>query len=251
MADYSYPHRWPCSAYRENGRIYVEGYHGQKALDFGAGPDQALMKKVAVFSALGANLSECCVPAIKMTPTALMQQLTNNTPQILEAPLTTDFSGVGIADDFMIISETDTGALGEADFLNAFQQFFQNTAVFGMNVQFQVGVSPFQPYIATIQTNFTGYNNAALGTFLLTSTPFSVEEPGGTISFTLGGQNPTIVYGDSIIKISQLPTFTVEDFTPNTAFPADAMLRISQQFLISAQINTLTTFISTTTDAPI
>ena len=64
-----------CGNCRDNGRLWIEGYHGKKSLNYNT--DSAIIKNVAAFEDFGFNLSECCAPVLRVTPKNLTDQLLN------------------------------------------------------------------------------------------------------------------------------------------------------------------------------
>ena len=119
----------PCGTCQENGRVWVDGYHGKKSLNFTT--DSAVLQNTAAFQSYGINLSECRSPVIKATPQNIMAQLLNPV-LISESRLTVD-----ILDDNNILNDvasiTSTGSTDASirfnfdDIEAGFETFFQNT----------------------------------------------------------------------------------------------------------------------------
>ena len=150
-----------CGNCRENGRLWVEGYHGKNSLNFTT--DSALIQNVAAFHDYGFNLSECCAPVIKATPKNITDLLLKPAA-FSESRLTTDLNELGfILDDTTPITAV-ASSFAAASISTGFEAFFDSTPYAvqlqvcgGIDVVYTVttsGTAGVGPFITTVNVSY-------------------------------------------------------------------------------------------------
>lgn len=233
-----------CGNCRENGHLWIEGYHGKKSLNFTG--DSDIIKNVAAFQDHGFNISECCVPVIKVTPKNLMDQLLYPV-ETSQDQLTAD---LGVKDDASDDTVLITGSLNfsPSDIQTAFENFFLNLDVCDGSVQIKYTVTvdgasnSDGPFVVTAKLSFQK-NNVELTAYTLTSNSFTI----GTdtiITFTPTYVGTTLILGDTVFTFAQFAIFALENFINGGEGGDQVTLRLKNHMLATCKQHTLSSFIT-------
>lgn len=241
-----------CGDCKENGRLWIDGYHGKKALDFNA--DSSIIQSVAAFKDYGFNISECCAPVIKATVKNIMNQMllpvTTTTQKLTKDLNVQNF----LPDDTKTITSTssvlDTSVTFDiADMKTGFLTFFDDTnlTVCNANVIYTVTVTgndDSNTFSIIVKISFQDNTSTELASYTITSNTFTIGTSPVTISFTPSAPGTSIVIGDSILTFTQFPIFSLEGLINNTDSADVVTLRVIQHLITSCKTNTLTDFMT-------
>lgn len=232
-----------CGTCRENGRLWIEGYHGKESLNFHI--DNDIIQNIAAFHSYGFNLSECCAPTLHVTIHDLMEQL--------ELPvgtshiqLTHDLNSHNIMPDEI----TPPCPCGESsvnfhlcDINEGFEQFIRTTFICkDVNLTYKIKHYKLRHGLFQIHIKiFIQKHGLTLSSYRLISNPFEIRHCPTAIHFRPDHAGPVVIFEDSILTFTQYPIFILKTYKH---FPKVINLSLHQHFLGSYKHNTLSEFIT-------
>ena len=266
-----------------NGRIAINGYHGQNSLDLYK--NRQLVGNVAALSALNVNLSNSCTPALTASAASILNQVINNPTCTQSIMLTNGSSTAGLgAADFFATMDVNEATLTPQEIEDTLYQFFgQNCssisgncintkALPGVTFSFNISVTGNETcgFTATININASTLTsscsnnlpavNSQLGQFTLVSNAFVLDDviqtspslttlQSNTISFSQNSQcNNSVLFviGDSIVQLGSLPIFSIQasELVDSSTDTGVLEIVLVQPLQLNIVMNTLTNFIT-------
>lgn len=230
-----------CGSCSEHGRIWINGYHGNKALDFPA--NQGLIAKVAGLSQAGVNLSDCCVPVIRSHADDIYNIIDNPVIPKTSLELTNNLGSATKRVSTITTKTTSIGfkALDLTDSTDGFGNFFAPTTsnAFGLKniiitqvLSATVTATDTEPFTVNSKISITDTSTGISKVNVITTKiDLNIANASGTAPGTTKetvyplfgpdlGSSPAFHLGRYTVQITKFPLFQM-DFSNNDATQQD------------------------------